>query len=560
MGRRGPLAHGVGGEAPGGDGATRSKRPDRPRERPGPRGALLLAVLVTAALVASSIGGPGAGGALAARPGCPAAPVAGGSCLHAEARAGGSGGSPPSNASSQPEFGSVGSVALPESDPTGLVYVPTCGCLEVIGGSYLGELQLVRNSSVVGNVSFDQPTEGVAYSPVSGEVYVGLSDGVIDVLQGTDLVRAIDLADGGAGCGAPMAYDPADRDILIGCSVDGGGIDAVQVLDPANDSLVVVNMTSVPTALTYDPADGEMIVVLTPGPAAGGLVVLNGTSVVETISGSSFLSPSPVSAAYDGADGWLYVSGRNASPSCSSTCGFVSVLNGTSLVATIGAGSYPGALSYDPTTGTVDCANEGSDNVTAIRGTSVIGSRPTGDLPFALAYDPADEEPYASNFDDANLSVFSTYLTIDPLTASASGSLPDAVDVGESLPFDSTLAVPGAGGLTASVAITPAGGLICGAVSVPANATPGSTVAFRCTGSTPGTYTVGLNVTDRTDTAVGVSLAVTVDPALMATPPVAVVGAAGRVSGPLDLDVGENLTVPPRMEFYSTPGDGKPGP
>ncbi|MCI4341446.1 MAG: YncE family protein [Thermoplasmata archaeon] len=87
----------------------------------------------------------------------------------------------------------------------------------------------------------------------------------------------------------------------------------------------------------------------------------------------------PEDAAFDTGNGYLYVANAGSDT--------VSVINGTSVVATVGVGSTPVSATYDGRNGFVYVSNGGSSNVTVINGTKTIGSVGVGSEPAKAAYD-----------------------------------------------------------------------------------------------------------------------------------------------------------------------------
>jgi YVTN family beta-propeller protein len=119
-----------------------------------------------------------------------------------------------------------------------------------------------------------------------------------------------------------------------------------------------------------------------PGPSG----VYEPGALVATVSG---LGPEPWSAAYDSENGEVYVSNDGGNT--------VSVLSGTSLIATIPVGSGPRGVAFDPENGTIYVANYLSGNVSIIQGTQVVGTVTVGGDPEGLAYDNFTNEVYVTN-------------------------------------------------------------------------------------------------------------------------------------------------------------------
>src|SRR5438874_1051907 len=90
----------------------------------------------------------------------------------------------------------------------------------------------------------------------------------------------------------------------------------------------------------------------------------------------------------------------------------VSVIDGTTVGATVPVGTLPGALAYDGGNGFVYVANFGSyyyssSNVSVISGTVVVATVPVGNCPDGVAYDSGNGYLYVSNYCSGTVSVIS---------------------------------------------------------------------------------------------------------------------------------------------------------
>ena len=76
----------------------------------------------------------------------------------------------------------------------------------------------------------------------------------------------------------------------------------------------------------------------------------------------------------------------------------MTVIDGASnqVIATVGAGTWPWALCYNPRDSKVYCANDNSANVTVIDCASnqAIATVAADSWPYALCYDPQDDKVY----------------------------------------------------------------------------------------------------------------------------------------------------------------------
>ena len=150
------------------------------------------------------------------------------------------------------------------------------------------------------------------------------------------------------------------------------------------------------------------------------VTVLNGTTVVATVALPNAVG-TPDYVVYDAANGYVYVVDTFY---FEGTGGAVSVLNNTSVLATVGVGPSPDAAVVDRSTGDVYVANCGGANVSVVSGESEIASVPVGTSPCSLALDPVSDEVYVANEGSGNVSVLSGLGVLGQVTV---GSSPDAV-------------------------------------------------------------------------------------------------------------------------------------
>ena len=126
------------------------------------------------------------------------------------------------------------------------------------------------------------------------------------------------------------------------------------------------------------------------------MTVINGTTVVATVS----VGNHPDGLAYDSANGTIYVANAGTDN--------VSVVSGTTVVATIPVQTGPGGIGYDGGNGYAYVANFGSNNVSVISGRTVIATIPVGMGPAAVVYDSGNGYVYIANYGSNTTSVIST--------------------------------------------------------------------------------------------------------------------------------------------------------
>jgi len=105
--------------------------------------------------------------------------------------------------------------------------------------------------------------------------------------------------------------------------------------------------------------------------------------------------------AYDPSNGYIYVTDYGSDT--------VSVINGTSVIATIPVGIEPVGVAYDPSNGYIYVANSISNSVSVIDGANntVIATIPVGLGPWGVAYDPSNGYIYVTNHDSGTVSIIS---------------------------------------------------------------------------------------------------------------------------------------------------------
>jgi YVTN family beta-propeller protein len=202
--------------------------------------------------------------------------------------------------------------------------------------------------------------------------------------------------------------------VPVGSEPLAGAVDLANgwayVANTVGNSVSVLNGTSVVATVSLTPTEvGSLVYVVYDSSnayvyvvdeynfetAAGAVTILDGTTIVATVSVGS----QPVAAVFDPSNGYVYVADAGAAT--------VTVLDGTSAIATVAVGTSPSALAYDPADGYVYVANDGSGNVTVLSGVSVVGGIGTGAGPLSAAYDPADHDVYVANNVSGNVSVLS---------------------------------------------------------------------------------------------------------------------------------------------------------
>jgi YVTN family beta-propeller protein len=151
-------------------------------------------------------------------------------------------------------------------------------------------------------------------------------------------------------------------------------------LSPAAPGVPPVSTTNVPVGnspigAATDTRNGELYIA---NYGSANVTVLNGTSVIGTVG----VPVQPDSLVYDEEDGYVYVSSTGTSPADAA----VSVIDGTTLVGTIRPGSEVSGSVFDPRNAYV-YVESAPDNLTVIRGTQVVGTVSVCNDPISEAYD-----------------------------------------------------------------------------------------------------------------------------------------------------------------------------
>ncbi len=383
--------------------------------------------------------------------------------------------------------------------------------------------------------------ESLAYDPGTGRIFVANS--------GSDNVTLLDATTGRIEGNVSLPFaplyaidDPADGLVVF------ADTEAAEAIGASNGSLVahygVPYACSAPPPglaelLAVDPTSGA--VYFAPNEWACGdtpaLVAwnpLNGSATEFNVNGYPFWND----VAYDPVDGDLYIA-----ETLFDQVAVVDPTNGSTL-ATVGVGTSPVFVTYDPDGDLVLVADQGSDNLTVLNGSSAAGvsgphrSVPAGNGPSAITVASAIDQVFVSDAAGGSVIEFAT----TPVIGSAQG-LSDAVDVGTS----TEIAVQASGGSgNLSYAYT---GLPPGCVSEDESTLP-------CTPTGNGSFVVGVTVTDE----VGATASATVLLTVAVAPSLRVTATPSSLDGTGNVELGALVTggSPPFSVTWSY-GDGSTG-
>jgi DNA-binding beta-propeller fold protein YncE len=421
--------------------------------------------------------------------------------------------------------------------------------------------QVVEAPTVVATVPAQEPYAG-SYDAVDNLTYIPqVSNDSVLVLDGNLTVGTVPLP-----CGPLVTmYDPADRFVWASCEYSD---------TPRAPDLALINGTSVvateqagrSTSLAYDPVDGDVYGVdidADPGvarvfnattaapvgnvstgtyPAGVAFDPVNGlvyvTSVADSGNGGNYVTvirnlsvvgkvagnlTTPLGVAVDDTDGWVYVTDDCGE----STCGYVTVINGSRELGEVGTGENPWGATYDPATGRVYVANRLSGNLTVLQGERSVGKVSVGAQPVGVTLDPEDDLLYVSNLESNDLSIVASSLREGPIAPSPVGDPSGSSDVGTPVLFTTSVEPAGIGRLTARASVDPAQGLGCQAPALFEPVLGRAVVRSACTSTEPGDYALTINVTDSRGRTVWAELDYVVFPPLAADVP-GVLDAAGE--------------------------------
>ncbi len=199
---------------------------------------------------------------------------------------------------------------------------------------------------------------------------------------------------------------PAGMEAQIPSSAPAGGLyERIEVV-----ATVPVGVS--PDEATYDPVNGFVYVAnqneSTSGTELGpsSISVLNGTSDIATIQLGGIPEPSAV----DTQSGVLYVPNYKT--------GDVTLINGSQVIGSVGVGATadPSLAAFDPADGDIYVADSNSSNVSVIRDSALVATIPVGSDPLGLTYDPVDGDVYVSNENSGNVSVLNGTVLVGTVT------------------------------------------------------------------------------------------------------------------------------------------------
>jgi YVTN family beta-propeller protein len=382
------------------------------------------------------------------------------------------------------------------SEPYGEAYDPSNGDLYVT--SQLDDSVMVLNGTkAVATIWVGIDPQGALYDPADGAVWVTVrwSDYVV-LLCGTTECGTL-TANGDLEGPFGMAYDPA-ADLLYVSNIDSDPGFVTVFNATSSEEIGSVATGTYVAGLTYDPANTYVYAADEASAGSGGskLTVLDGLTAVSTVQGNL---TNPFGVAYDASDGFVYVTNIDlANP----LDGWVTVVNGTSVLGTIGVGPSPMGIAFDPGTDQLFVADSGAGNMTVLQGrvaeaTVALGG--AGSSPIGVLYAPATGLVYVTLARDAEVVAVSPGFGEGPPVFQLPNDPTPSTDIGEPFTLTTTLAPPGLGPIVAAASVGPLGDVTCRGPEV-ARAGLDVTVSVNCTANEAGTYTFWVTAGDHNGT------------------------------------------------------------
>ena len=274
-----------------------------------------------------------------------------------------------------------GTVSARGNDPRGVAYDPSNGYMYVANQDS-GAVNVISGTSVVASITGLSNPAGIAYNPGNGYMYVTSYGGgtAVNVISGTSVIATIPVGSYSEG----VAYDPGNGDMYVA----NWGSGTVNVI--SGTSVVgTINGLSHPFQIAYNPSNGYMYVTDYTGSA---VTMISGTAVV----GSPItVGTEPLGIAYNPSNGYMYVSNNGGGTGTT-----VSVISGNTIIGSpITVGTGPSEIAYNPSNGYMYVTDQlGGGAVSIISGTTVIATVTGPPQPIGIAYDPSNGYMYVTNW------------------------------------------------------------------------------------------------------------------------------------------------------------------
>ncbi len=257
-------------------------------------------------------------------------------------------------------------------------------------------------------------SEGAAFDPVDGEVYVANAGGNLTVLSATSdsVVGTIPMSSTLYSPYWPV-YDPSDNTLYVADNYPSN----VTVVNPSTNTVVEnLNTGTMTTDLAIAPSTGDLY---TTNAGSDNLSIIAPST--QKVTGSIRLGSAPEGIVVDAALGDLCVVDQASDQ--------VDILNPStgSIVSSVDVGTYPYADVMDSTTGDLFVANQFSGTVSVIdvSKAQVVGTISVGGTPGYGVFDPVTGDVYFTDESFASIHVIngaSLALSTFSLVSTGAGS------------------------------------------------------------------------------------------------------------------------------------------
>lgn len=297
---------------------------------------------------------------------------------------------------SSPHFSTSGSRVLPQVSPNGnsTYRYLVKSTMYLSNGTVSSGNQLPASSGI--------SPHDIPYDPENGNFYISeYSAEQVAVVNATTnhFVTNISL-----GYNPTVAtYDPANGNVYVADYNYNNGANPESLVSVVNTTsntiLSTIPVGTQPNGILYNPVNNDMYVSNMQSSTVSIISSTNNT-VVSTLN-SSVIGVEPARSAYDPLNGYIYIP-DNSNP------GTVSIINATTnalVTPQISTGDGSFSATYDPSNGLVYVSNMASSNVSVIDGTTVIKSIGVGSQPQGIGYNPINQDLYVANQNSNNLTV-----------------------------------------------------------------------------------------------------------------------------------------------------------
>lgn len=274
-------------------------------------------------------------------------------------------------------------------DPTGIAYDSSNGYVYVTNENS-STVSIIQGVTLVATIPVGTSPVSPVFDPQDGFVYIpDFNSGSVTILRGTSVVANVSVGQGPVNA----VYDATHGYVYV--TSEFSWYEAIFSGTTLVESLLIHFANAFDTV--YDPYNGYVYVInstLEGGRYGAGL----GTALAAAIDGLTFVDSFAIGggpqfgavAAVDVVDGWLYIPDAENDQ--------VSIINGSTVIDTVGVGALPSNALYDPENGFMYISNEGALSVSILNGTSVLYQPTVGTFPEDLIYDSENDRVYVADF------------------------------------------------------------------------------------------------------------------------------------------------------------------